>query len=176
MRSKPRRRMKYPPGARLLDPVGYAVESVQPVSMAGDGSWLTSIRMRNHSAVTDLIQGRGNRDMVKTVIAMHNMARQMLLDGFGIDLYDTILNSDEAIKTLVARVQRTGSYTLKSEEIRAFNALLELHDAQLDVATTGDVTRSHRAAELAFKQGNFTRLSTKFTQDIKEQHHETANH
>lgn len=170
MRSKPRRRMKYPPGARLLDPVGYAVESVQPVAMAGDGSWLNGIRMRNHSAVTDLIQGRGNRDMVKTLIAMHNMARQMLLDGFGIDLSEIILNSDEAIKTLVARVQRTGGYTLKSEETRAFSALLELHDAQLDVATTGDVTRSHRAAEMSFKQGNFTQLSTRFIEEPHEHH------
>jgi len=149
--------MKYPPGSARE-----ALLNSRPISKAADGAWLNAINLKNHSAVTELVQGRGGMEHLRTVMHMHNTTRALLLMGFGVDLADIILNSDKAIKDIVGRVQTKGSYTLYASEILALNAILELHDAQMKVATIGEVNQAISNTEKEYLSGNCIRFSTKY--------------
>jgi hypothetical protein len=156
--------MKYPPGSRILDPVAWVIENVSPVSQHDD--WLLNIKLKNHSAVDALMKGHGNRQALTDVVAMFNMTRSMMLRGFGVDLTSIILDAERAIPEYTRRIQLTRSYTLKPHEITALKALLELHDAQMEVATVGEVHAALEHARREFQGGKCTRLSTQYIGDL----------
>lgn len=151
--------MKYPPGTVLLDTMAAVQESIRPVSQ--HGSWVTDTKLRSHAAVAALMRGEGNRGHATIVIETFNMSRSLVLCGFGVDLTKVILDAQDAIKAFVARFQSIQRYTLTAQEINALRALLELHDAQLEVATVGDIDRALDLAKREFRGGKSTRLSTK---------------
>lgn len=167
MATRPKRRMKYPPGTAFADPLGYVLDSIKPADQAEDGKWLLDVKMKNHSAVTEFVHGRGTKGSLSAILQMHNMARALLLNGFGVDLTNIILDSDAAIKAIMARKQTKNSYTLKASEIQALNALLELHDAQMEVCTVGDITKARNDALREHANGNCVRLSTKYLGEVQ---------
>lgn len=162
MRSKPKKRMKYPPGARLTNPVQWVLENISPVNTAEHGQWLVHLNLRNHSAIGALMEGNGTKPILRDVVAMFNMSRSLLLMGFGVDQTDIILTAEKGIREYTERIQKTGSYTLKASEITMLKDLLELHDAQMEVVTVGDVQKAIDNAKREFQGGKCTRLSTKY--------------
>lgn len=159
MASKPKRRMKYPPGCARIDIVDLVLEKLSPIDAAENGRWLAEVRLKNHSAVTEFVRGRGNRGNMEYLVQMHNMARGLMLAGFGADLASIVLASDSALQAIAARVRAGGSFTLYGNEIEALNALLELHDAQLSVATIGDVDRAYQKLNAEFRGGKRNKIS-----------------
>ena len=167
MASKPPRKMKYPPGARLADPIGFVLETLSPVKDAEGGKWITALKLRNTSAIGTLMQGNGTKAVLTDVVAAYNLSRALMLNGFGVDLFDIVLKAEESIRGLTERIQRTQSYTLYASEIAALKDLMELHDAQIDVATVGDIQKALERAKREWKSGNFTRISTTYIGSIK---------
>jgi hypothetical protein len=45
-----------------------------------------------------------------------------------------------------------GRFILRSEEMRALNTLMELHDAQMDVITVKDMERAFKIVDEEYKQ------------------------
>lgn len=162
MRSKPKKRMKYPPGARLNNPVAWVIENISPIDTAEDGQYLINLKLKNHSALGALMEGNGTKPILRDVVAMFNMSRSLLLMGFGVDQTDIILTAEKGIREYTERIQRTGSYTLKASDITMLKDLLELHDAQMEVVTVGDVQKAIDNAKREFRGGKCTRLSTKY--------------
>ena len=159
MATKPRRHMKYPPGCARLDTMEMVQESLAPIGAAEDGRWLAEVRLKNHSAVTEFVRGRGNKGNMEYIVQMHNMTRGLILAGFGVDLTSIVLDSEKVIQAIAARVRAKGTFTLYANEIEALNALLELHDAQLSVATIGDLDRAYKKLKAEFRGGKHHRLS-----------------
>lgn len=156
-RSKPLRRMKYGKHNTLVNPVGWVLEGfMKAVDHPSDV--LGRACMASHSAMTELVAGRGNRQHLGDIAAMWNMTRALLLDGFGADLFDIVLTADKAIRSLAERSLRTGGYVATGPEIKALNALLELHDAQLEVAAVGDIGRAKARTDREFAGGKFYQI------------------
>ena len=162
MASKPKRRMKYPPGSAVANPIAYVIDGFKPVGQAEEGQWLQEVLMKNHSAITEFVHGRGNREHLSTLVRVHNMTRALLLMGFGEDLYDIVLRSDEVIQGIAKRKQLKNTYTLYATEITALNDLIGLHDAQMEVATIRDVNNAVKRHLKEMAQGGHIQLSTKF--------------
>ena len=159
MATKPKRKMKYPPGCARTDTMELVQENLSPINCADHARWLRELRLRNHSAVTEFVRGRGSKGSMECILQMHNMTRGMVLMGFGVDLTSIILDSEKVLQAIAARVRKTGSFTLYANEIAAINALLELHEAQLDVATVGDVDRAYQKIKDEFRGGKRNKLS-----------------
>ena len=159
MATKPRRKMKYPPGSARTDTMELVQENLSPINCADHARWLRELRLRNHSAVTEFVRGRGSKGSMECILQMHNMTRGMVLMGFGVDLTSIILDSEKVLQAIAARVRKTGSFTLYANEIAAINALLELHEAQLDVATVGDLDRAYQKIKAEFRGGKRNQLS-----------------
>lgn len=117
--------------------------------------------MHSHGAMTELIAGRATRAHLGEIVAVYNMARLLLLKGYGQDMASVIINAESALKAIAQRSVKLSRYVLTGPEISALNLLLELHDAQLDIVTAKDVAIVRDANMADFSKGNFTQLPGK---------------
>ena len=136
--TKPRR--KYRPKHILLDPVGYVVEGVQPVS--NHGSYLVDLLLKNHSAMETLLKGQATKDHMTILIACHNITEALYRMGFGRDYSDCILRGKAALLDLCGRGAKSGRFVCRAAEIQAMNDLMELHDAQMQCITVADMQKA----------------------------------
>lgn len=165
MASKPKRRMKYPPGtaSAFNNPVSKALDNATPIAKAG--SWLIDLKMSNHSAMTELLAGRANREHLRNVVACYNTTRSLMLAGFGEEHHQAILDAADAIEAIAKRHTMRGNYVLTGPEIKALNMLIELSDAQMEITSVGDIERAIAHARSEFYSGKCTRLPHRYIGD-----------
>jgi hypothetical protein len=58
----------------------------------------------------------------------------------------------DALYAVGKRGAETGRFILRSEEMRALNTLMELHDAQMDAITVKDMERAFKIVDEEYKQ------------------------
>jgi hypothetical protein len=59
------------------------------------------------------------------------------------------------------RGAKSGQFVLKSEEMKALNTIMELHDAQLEVITLKDMERAYKIVVEEFRQRKMRPIVTK---------------
>lgn len=128
-----RKKSKYRPRDRLIDPLGWVVERMKPASSVSD--WLVDLKLRNHGALTALMTGAANKGHVHDVIAAHNMCTALVARGVGSDYLWVVEASEVALRSLIQRPR----YVLTGPEITAMRDLLELHNQQIEVSLVADV-------------------------------------
>ena len=156
-----RKRSKYRPRPVLANPVAYVVESVTPVTK--NGSYLLELQIKNHGALASLTQGKATFDDLNTILAMANMTEALHKLGKGSEYGDLVQRGRNTLIEVVTRGAQRGTYTLRAEEMRTLNELMELHDAQLEICTVKDIERGI----------NLVRTSpTKTRLPLPKEHHE----
>lgn len=162
MATKPRRRMKYPPGAAnvVYNPVNMAIDAARPLTSAAE--LVMKIKMANHSAMTELLAGRAVRRHLSDVVACYNTTRCLVLNGCGDEHYQVVLDAGDAIEAVAKRFAEHGRYVLTGPEINALNLLLELADAQIEIASIGELLRATARAKAEFYSGKCVRLPSKY--------------
>lgn len=151
---KPRK--AYKPKPVRLDAVDYVLQSVKP--LAKHDNYLAELKLTNHSAMTELVQGRATRAHINILIGMSNMIEGLWRLGFGKEYEYLLTQGQAALKTLTDRAAGLGRYVATGPEIVALNAYMELHDAQLEVVTVKDVERALDLARRIQASGRVTRL------------------
>lgn len=132
-----RKRSKYRPKGVRLNTISYVVESMTPV--ANCGGVLVDMQVKNHSALTELTQGRATKDDISVLIAAVNMTEALCRLGFGQEYNDIIRDGLTALRAVGGRGLTSGRYILKAAEMQAMNEVMQLHDAQLEVITIKDM-------------------------------------
>jgi hypothetical protein len=135
-----RKRSKYRPKGVIMDPMAYVKESLSPV----EASYLLALRIRNHAAMMALTQGKATRDDIDLMIAMANMTEALYRMGLGRDYAEEVRQGLDALYEVGRRGASNYKFVLRANEMGALNTLMELHDAQMDIATVGDVDRALR--------------------------------
>lgn len=152
--SKPRK--KYKRKGLILDPVAYVRESLTPV--ANHSSYLVDLKIKNHSAMTDLVQGRATKETMNTLIATNNIVEAFFRMGFGRE-YESILTAGcTAITNISVRGATTGRFTPYASEINALNEHMELHDAQMAVVTVKDMEEAIKMVRREHAAGKCQRI------------------
>lgn len=151
-----RKRSKYRPKPIRMDPIGYVLESITPV--AKHDSYLVDLKLKNHAAMSKLVRGEADMHDMTTIIAVSNIVEALWQLGFGKEYEELLAPGQNAIKALAARASETGRYVCYASEITALNALMELHDAQMDVITVRDMERALKLAKSEQINGRATRL------------------
>jgi hypothetical protein len=144
-----RKRSKYRPKKVLVNPVGYVLEGMTPLAKHEDS--LVRLQLKHHYAMAALTQGKATRDDMDRLINMANMTEALFRLGFGADYADVIAQGMPALLHVCRRGAESGKFILKSEEMRAINTLVELHDAQLEIATVQDIDRGVALVEREHK-------------------------
>jgi DNA-binding FadR family transcriptional regulator len=136
--SKPRK--KYKPRPTLVNPLGYVLESMTRVA---DHSFdLVALRILNSAAMVSLLRGTATKQDMDKLVAMSNIVEALYQMGFGAEYKDVSIEGRVSILSIVERAVKHGRFTPTGQEITALNALMELHDAQMDVITVKDMERA----------------------------------
>lgn len=136
---KPRK--KYRPKGVRLDNLAYIQESFSPV--ASHEHIALDLRIKNHEAMTALTKGTATRADWDILVAAFNMTEAFYRLGIGADYKDEVKLGLDALHAVGKRsLTLSGRFIPRAGEMQALNTALELHDAQLDVATLRDMERA----------------------------------
>ncbi len=128
-----RKRSKYKPKGVRLDALNWVLSGLKPVSQVGDA--LVILKAKNHSALTEVVQGRGNRDQIDVLIAALNMCEAYAIHGKGKDWLPEIKEAQDALYEMAKRGIDTDKFLFRGPEMQAVNLAMEIHDAQLEEST-----------------------------------------
>lgn len=151
-----RKRSKYRPRPTLVNPVGYVIESLKPVTYHDD--YLIDLKIKNSEAMVALMRGNATHDDLDILIAMSNITEALYQLGFGSDYKDVAVDGREAIMKIVYRALEHKRFTPTGPEIQALNLLMELHDAQMDVITIKDMERALQFIQMKMRHRDATSL------------------
>ena len=135
-----RKRSKYRPRAVLVNPLGYVLESIKPVSQ--HEQYLVELKIKNHLAMSTLTKGLATRGDIDTLIASVNIVEALYRLGFGREYADVVKDGLNALRSVGKRGVESGKFILKSSEMNALNLVMELHDAQMDIITIKDMDKA----------------------------------
>ena len=151
-----RKRSKYRPKPTLVNPVGYVIESLKPVTF--HESYLIDLKIKNSEAMVALLRGNATHDDLDLLVAMSNVTEALYQLGFGEDYKDVAIDGREAILKIVYRAVEHKRFTPTGPEIQALNRLMELHDAQMDVITIKDMERALKFIDTKMRHKDATNL------------------
>lgn len=149
--SKPRK--KYRPRLKLANPVAFVVERVALISSVDDQ--LVVLRNKNHAAMEALVKGRADRRDVDVLVAASNMASSIAaLHGFGKEFTADIEDGATAILNMGRRgVTSNDRFLFTGPEMQAVNRMLEVHDAQLEIITVGELDAALQRVQKQLRSG-----------------------
>ena len=133
-----RKRSKYRPRA-VINTVAYVMDGVKPVRQHPA---YTNLLIRNHGAAAAMARGQATRADMDDLIQLNNMVHAMLSLGFGAEYKEVADAGKCALLAVCRRGLERGRFVATGKELQAINALMELHDAQLDVITVHDMEKA----------------------------------
>jgi cytosine/adenosine deaminase-related metal-dependent hydrolase len=153
-----KKRSKYRPKGKLINPVAYVLESLKPVK-SHDG-YLVDLKIKNHGSMEALTKGNAGRTEIDLLINMGNTTEALYRLGFGEDYGDVVEQGLDALHEVGKRGIATGRFILKAHEMSHLNLLMELHDAQMEVITVKDMERASDLIGKEFDQRKMRRMKT----------------
>lgn len=157
-----RKKSKYKPKGVILDPIGYMMESLTPVTK--HANFLVNLKIRNHMAIQSLTQGRATRAEMDDMIAMGNAVEALHRLGFGRDYEEVVKKGVDALLSVARRGVANGErFILTAPEMNALNDLMELHDEQMEVITVKDMENAMKLMEKEYRSGKMTPIVRKKT-------------
>jgi hypothetical protein len=153
-----KKRSKYRPKGKLINPVAYVLESLKPVRH--HDSYLMDLKIKNHGSMEALTKGNAGRTEIDLLINMGNTVEALYRLGFGEDYGDVVEQGLDALHEVGQRGVQTGRFILKAHEMSHLNLLMELHDAQMEVITVKDMERASDLISKEFDQRKMRRMKT----------------
>lgn len=152
-----KKRSKYRPRPVMRDTMHWVKSGFYKV----DGHPATAdLKLANHIAMEALRKGEATRADIDALVNMLNMieALKKVNPAFGEDYAEEIETAQGAMMFLIARCKERGVYTCTAVELNALRVALELHDAQLDIATVSDVASAAKLVAHIVGSGKAHRL------------------
>jgi hypothetical protein len=132
-----KKKSKYKPKPIMLDAVSWVLAGMKPVSSVGDA--IVVLKAKNHSALTEVVQGRGNRDQIDLLIAALNVCEAFAIHGKGKDWLPEIKQAQDAIYNMASRGLDSEHFIFRGPEMQAVNLAMEIHDVQLEQSTVKEL-------------------------------------
>lgn len=135
-----RKRSSYRPKGVIMDTVGHVLKGFTPVRDHGKA---TTLKIKNHQAMACMTTGVGNRDDIDILIAAMNVAEALIIvSSLGEEYLNDISAAQQAIVTMAQRGLAKDKFLFTGPELTAMNLGMEIHDAQLDACTIGQLERA----------------------------------
>jgi len=134
-----RKRSKYKPKGVLLDTMGWIKSGMQKVVDSEGGRTITQTRIKNHIAIEALRKGEATKDDISTLIEAFNVTEALAIKGIGAEYRAEIRAGQDAIYSIGTRAKKLGRFVIAGPELSAINTAMEIHDAQLDIATISEL-------------------------------------
>ena len=128
-----RKKSNYKPKGVRLDAVNWVVQGLQPVLSIGDD--ITIYRSKTHSAMIEILNGRGNNTQVDCLMTALNICEAYAVHGKGSDWTIEIAEAQDALHNMASNAARTNKFVFRGNEIKAINLAMEIHELQLQKST-----------------------------------------
>jgi hypothetical protein len=135
-----RKRSSYRPKGVIMDTMGHVLGGFTPVREHGKA---TTLKIKNHNALANMTQGSGSRDDIDILIAAMNVAEALAItaelgDGYRAE----ITAAQDALLAMSRRGLERNRFLFTGPELTAMNMGMEVHDAQLDACTVGELEKA----------------------------------
>lgn len=109
---------------------------------------LQDIQVKNHLALSEMSQGRGNREQFNLITGAINMANVMCEMGIGNEFRAITIAARDAMLEVGKRAMRNEDrFVFTGPELCAVREALECHDAQLENVRSIDVDKAAATVE-----------------------------
>ena len=137
--SKPRK--KYKPKGVRLDAVQWVINGFRNISQTGNS--VLHLKIKNHESLECLRKGEATRMDIDAIISAFNIAEALARMKIGDDYAAEIKAGQDALLAVAKRgVSRDDRFVLKAEELTAIMLVSEIHDAQLEITTIGELEKA----------------------------------
>lgn len=137
--TKPRK--KYKPKGVRLDVMAWVKSGMLPVRQVEDAA--LNLKIKNHAALAAITQGHGTRDDIDILIGAVNVTEALARGGIGRDWSVEIKEAQDAVLSMAQRgLQREDKFLFTGVEMQAVNLVMDVHDAQLDTCTVGELEKA----------------------------------
>jgi hypothetical protein len=144
---KPRK--KYRPRAVIPDPVKYVLSGfTRPAT-----EQIRNIKLINHGALLALTSGSGTKEDWEFICTALNAAVVLAERDIGYEYLDDIRAGMQAHAECGKRLCQHGRLGYTGQQLTAVNLAIEVHDAQIDIATVGELERAHMEVARRLRSG-----------------------
>jgi hypothetical protein len=123
----------------MVNPVDYVVSGFKPITRES----AVKLKLINHSAMLSLTNGTATKSDWDYICAALNVAVVLAEHGIGVEYFDDIKTAMMAHAACGKRYYNGGRFGYTGEQLTAVNKALEIHDAQVDIATVAEMERGH---------------------------------
>lgn len=124
-----------------MDNMRWLMQGMVPVRQSEHA---INLNVKNHNALAEVVQGRGNREQIDVLIAAMNMAEALyrINPDLGLQYSPEIKAAQDALFTMSKRGLERGRFLFTGPELTAMNTGMEVHDAQLEAATIAELEKA----------------------------------
>lgn len=109
---------------------------------------LRTLQVKNHLALSEMSQGRGNREQWNLIVGAINIANVMCEQGIGKEFRQQVLDARDAMLEVGKRaIANNDRFVFTGPELCAVREALECHDAQLENTRAIDVDKAAMEVE-----------------------------
>lgn len=136
-----RKKSKYKPRPIKADAVTWVINGFRNISDTGDV--VLNLKIKNHEAIESLRKGQATRNDLDILIGAFNVTEALARMKIGDDYADEVKAGQDALLEVGKRgVSNNDRFILKALELKAINLTMEIHDAQLEITTIGDLEKA----------------------------------
>lgn len=154
-----RKRSKYRPKPVLVNPLGYVLESLTPLSK--HDSFLIDLKIKIHYAMTNITRGIATRKDIEQMIGVVNISEALYRMGVGREYQDVVKAGADALQSAVQRGVEKGRFVLRASEMNALNTMMELWDEQMDAITVRQLEQAVEMVEEEHRLGKVKHILEK---------------
>ena len=122
--------------------------------LSGDhAEHLQTLLLKNHGAMAAIVQGHGDRDAWDRLVGAINMANVLCEQGIGDEFRAATIAGRDALMEVGKRSMKSGKFGFTGDELKAMNAALACHDAQLENIRAIDIDRAADEVQRRIRHG-----------------------
>jgi len=156
------RKKKFVPKWLKVNTLELVADRLKPV--AKQGSWMLDRQLKASAGLEALMHGTANREHLNDIVACHNMAWALQRHRMGDEYAATTTASEAALRSITDRFGALGRFAASGPEIKALQDLLELHQAQMEACTVGQMQTAYEYAVRAYTRA--TKLNSQFIGEL----------
>lgn len=137
-----RKRSNYKPKGVRIDAVNWVLSGMRPMRLHDEA---TMLRVKNHAAMKEMVEGHADRNTIDVLIAAMNMTEALSLvrDELGADWRAEITAAQNALFSMAQRgVDKGNKFLFTGPELTAMNLAMDIHDAQIDNCTIKELEKA----------------------------------
>ena len=162
-----RKRSAYKPRQIRLDTMHYVLSGFSKMT---SNPAAVDLRIKNHSSLKAIIEGRATRDDVDLMIACLNMLEALAKQNkhLGQDWAPEIQDAQEALGTMAKRGILLGDrFIFTGPELNAINLAMQLHDQQIDACNVSQLEAALDLVQRTIRSGNARVIERNFSNELQ---------